>query len=86
MLKVFLKNSALIIAVLLIALVSIDGLSYAFISANGLSFFPQYKKNRFQEQLNEAVHYFPRGYNVADPVMGFAVSYTHLTLPTIYSV
>ena len=71
MLKVFLKNSALIIAVLLIALVSIDGLSYAFISANGLSFFPQYKKNRFQEQLNEAVHYFPRGYNVADPVMGF---------------
>ena len=71
MLKTLLKNSVVVVAVLVISFTLIDGLSYLLTSANGLSFFPQYKKNRFQEQLNEVVHYFPRGYNVADPVMGF---------------
>lgn len=67
-------KSCLAVTVAVIAtLIMVDILTHISTSSRGISLIPAYKKNRFQEKLNEAVHYFPRGYNVADPVMGFDI-------------
>ena len=62
-----------ILIVLVITLLTVDFIAYLASPNQGISFIPAYKKNRFQEKLNAAVHYFPRGYNVADPIMGFDI-------------
>ena len=67
------KSSLIIIISLLATLITVDLITYLISPNQGISFIPAYKKNRFQEKLNAAVHYFPRGYNVADPVMGFDI-------------
>ena len=68
------KSSLVIFIVLIITLLTVDLFTYLASPSQGISFIPAYKKNRFQEKLNAAVHYFPRGYNIADPVMGFDIS------------
>jgi hypothetical protein len=67
----FLKNSIAVLIVAIVAIVLMDFIVYLATPAQGIIFIPDYKKNRFQENLNKAVHYFPRGYNIADPIMGF---------------
>jgi hypothetical protein len=67
------KSSLAVIAVIIGALITIDFISYLALPRKGLDFVPAYKKDRFKEKLNAAVHYFPRGYNVADPIMGFDI-------------
>ena len=67
------KSSLVIFIVLAITLITVDLISYLVSPNQGISFIPSYKKNRFQEKLNAAVHYFPRGYNVADPITGFDI-------------
>jgi hypothetical protein len=67
------KSSLVIFIVLAITLFTVDLISYLVSPNQGISFIPSYKKNRFQEKLNAAVHYFPRGYNVADPITGFDI-------------
>jgi len=72
--KKIIKNSAIIFAVVICTLLAVDLIAYLASPSQGISLVPTYKKNRFQEKLNEVVHYFPRGYNVADPVMGFDIA------------
>ena len=67
------KSSLVIFIVLAITLITVDLISYLVSPNQGISFIPSYKKNRFQEKLNAAVHYFPRGYNVVDPITGFDI-------------
>jgi hypothetical protein len=67
------KSSLAVIAVIIGALIAIDLISYLALPSKGIDFVPAYKKDRFKEKLNAAVHYFPRGYNVADPIMGFDI-------------
>ncbi len=69
--KSIVKNSLVLIIVISGTFIAVDLIAYISSPGQGISFVPAYKKNRFQERLNAAVHYFPRGYNVADPVMGF---------------
>jgi hypothetical protein len=69
--KSIVKNSLVLIIVISGTFIAVDLIAYISSPAQGISFVPAYKKNRFQEKLNAAVHYFPRGYNVADSVMGF---------------
>lgn len=71
--KTITKSSLVIFIVLVITLLTVDFIAYLASPNQGISFIPAYKKNRFQEKLNAAVHYFPRGYNVADPIMGFDI-------------
>jgi hypothetical protein len=72
--KKIIKNSAIIFAVVFCTVIAIDLITYIASPSKGISFVPAYKKDRFQEKLKEAIHYFPRGYNVADPVMGFDIA------------
>ena len=67
----YLAGTFLVISITLSSILIIDFLTYKISPSQGIGFLPLYKKNRFQEKLNLAVHYFPRGYNVADPDMGF---------------
>lgn len=67
------KSSLAVLIVLVVTLITVDLITYLVSPNKGISFIPAYKKNRFQEKLNAAVHYFPRGYNVADPIMGFDI-------------
>ena len=71
--KTITKSSLVIFIVLVITLLTVDLITYLVSPNQGISFIPAYKRNRFQEKLNAAVHYFPRGYNVADPIMGFDI-------------
>jgi len=67
----YLKGSIVVLVFAVITTALVDLIAYHGSPSQGIIFIPNYKKNRFQEKLNAAVHYFPRGYNVADPVMGF---------------
>ena len=67
------KSFLAVLIVLVVTLITVDLITYLVSPIQGISFIPAYKKNRFQEKLNAAVHYFPRGYNVADPIMGFDI-------------
>ena len=69
--KRIIQNCLVLTIVIIGTLITVDLISYISSPSQGIAFVPAYKKNRFQEKLNAAVHYFPRGYNVADPVMGF---------------
>ena len=73
-LKKIAKNCAIIFAVVICTLISVDLIAYLALPSEGMSLVPAYKKDRFQEKLKEAIHYFPRGYNIADPVMGFDIA------------
>ena len=73
-LKKLAKNCAIIFAVVICTLISVDLIAYLASPSQGMSLVPAYKKDRFQEKLKEAIHYFPRGYNIADPVMGFDIA------------
>ena len=66
-------NCTIIFAVVICTLIAIDLITYLASPNQGISLIPAYKKNRFQEKLKEAIHYFPRGYNIADPDMGFDI-------------
>lgn len=66
-------NLLLVILSIFFCLLLVDFLIFALSPTQGITFFPTYKKDQFQEKLNAAVHYFPRGYNVADPIMGFDI-------------
>jgi len=68
------KNCTVIFVVIICTLLAVDLIAYLVTPSQGISLIPAYKKDRFQEKLNEVVHYFPRGYNVADPVMGFDIA------------
>jgi len=70
----FLKGSIAVLVIALVAIVLVDFITYLVTPGQGIVFLPDYKKNRFQENLNKAVHYFPRGYNTPDPVMGFDIA------------
>ena len=70
----FLKSNAIFIIFLLLSVVLIDVATYLLSPNQGIQLIPDYKKNRFQENLNKAVHYFPRGYNNPDPIMGFDIA------------
>ena len=70
----FLKGSIAVLVIALVAIVLVDFIAYLATPGQGIVFLPDYKKNRFQENLNKAVHYFPRGYNTPDPVMGFDIA------------
>jgi hypothetical protein len=72
--KKIIKNFAIIFAVVFCTIIAIDLITYIASSSKGIGLVPAYKKDRFQEKLKEAIHYFPRGYNVADPVMGFDIA------------
>jgi hypothetical protein len=67
------KNCVIIFVVTICTLLAVDLIAYLSSPSQGISLVPAYKKDRFQEKLNAAVHYFPRGYNIADPVMGFDI-------------
>lgn len=67
------KSSFAVFIVLVITLITVDLITYLVTPNQGIGFIPAYKKNRFKEKLSAAVHYFPRGYNVADPIMGFDI-------------
>ena len=73
-LKKLAKNCAIIFAVVICTLISVDLIAFLASPSQGISLVPAYKKDRFQEKLKEAIHYFPRGYNIADPVMGFDIA------------
>lgn len=72
-LKSLFRNCLAITLAIIVTLAVVDFVGYVSSPSEGITFLPAYKKNRFQEKLNAAVHYFPRGYNVADPVMGFDI-------------
>ena len=72
--KKIIKNCAIIFAVVICTLIAVDLIAYLVSPSQGISLIPAYKKDRFQEKLKEAIHYFPRGYNIADPVMGFDIT------------
>lgn len=67
----FLKCLTTILFVGIFFIGAIDCVGYSITPSSGLSFLPGYKKDYFKEELNKVVHYFPRGYNVPDSVMGF---------------
>ena len=69
-----LKSIVIFIIFLVLSIFLVDALTYLISPSNGISLIPSYKKNRFQENLSKAVHYFPRGYNIEDPVMGFDIA------------
>lgn len=71
--KKILRGGIIILLVVIATLFLVDFIAYIASTKQGIHFLPDYKKNRFQEKLNAAVHYFPRGYNVADPIMGFDI-------------
>ena len=71
--KNILKNVLIVVLITSSTLLIIDLISFIATPKQGISFVPHYKKNRFEEKLKEAIHYFPRGYNVADPIMGFDI-------------
>ena len=71
--KKIIGNALLVIAIIITTFIALDLIAYISSPSQGIAFVPAYKKNRFQEKLNAAVHYFPRGYNVADPVTGFDI-------------
>jgi hypothetical protein len=71
--KKFLRSGVTILLVVMATIVLVDFISYFASPKQGIIFLPDYKKNRFEENLSKAVHYFPRGYNVADPIMGFDI-------------
>jgi len=73
-LKKIAKNCTIICAVVVCTLIAVDLIAYLTLPSQGIGLVPAYKKDRFQEKLKEAIHYFPRGYNVADPVMGFDIA------------
>ncbi|MBU3623759.1 hypothetical protein [Polynucleobacter sp. AP-Latsch-80-C2] len=73
-LKKIVKNCAIICAVVLCTLTVVDLIAYLASPNQGIGLVPAYKKDRFQEKLREAIHYFPRGYNTADQVMGFDIA------------
>ena len=62
-----------IIAISITSIIAIDLATYLASSSKGIDFLPSYKKDKFKEKLGAAVHYFPRGYNIADPIMGFDI-------------
>lgn len=62
-----------VIAISITSIIAIDLVTYLASSSRGIDFLPSYKKDKFKEKLGAAVHYFPRGYNVADPIMGFDI-------------
>jgi len=62
-----------IVVSIFFCLLLVDFLGFVISPAQGIVFLPDYKKDQFQEKLNAAVHYFPRGYNVPDPIMGFDI-------------
>jgi len=68
------KNCVIIFAVTICTLLAVDLIAYLVTPSQGISLIPAYKKDRFKEKLNEVVHYFPRGYKVADPAMGFDIA------------
>jgi hypothetical protein len=70
----FLKGSIAVLVVAIVAIILVDSVAFLATPGQGIVFLPDYKKNRFQESLNKAVHYFPRGYNTPDPVMGFDIA------------
>lgn len=72
--KKLIKNCLIIFSVVFCTLTAIDLIAYLAIPSQGIALVPAYKKDRFQEKLKEAIHYFPRGYNLADPVMGFDIA------------
>ena len=67
------KNCFLVVAVTIFTVLTVDLIAYAIAPKEGIGFIPNYKKNRFEERLKAAIHYFPRGYNSADPIMGFDI-------------
>ena len=69
----YLAGAFFVISITLCSILIIDFLAYLISPSQGITFLPLYKKDRFQEKLNAAVHYFPRGYNVADDEMGFDI-------------
>jgi len=70
----FFKGSIAVLVVAIFAIILVDVVAYLATPSQGIIFVPDYKKNRFEENLSKAVHYFPRGYNIADPVMGFDIA------------
>ena len=71
--KSTISSILMIITSIFFCLLLVDFLGFVASPAQGIAFLPKYKKDQFQEKLNAAVHYFPRGYNVADPIMGFDI-------------
>lgn len=71
--KALVKGSVAVLGISLAAFAFVDLIAFPASPTHGISFLKEYKKNRFQEKLNAAVHYFPRGYNVADSIMGFDI-------------
>jgi hypothetical protein len=71
--KKIIATSVSFIAITIATFISVDLLSYITSSSKGIEFLPAYKKDKFKEKLGAAIHYFPKGYNVADPVMGFDI-------------
>jgi hypothetical protein len=71
--KSTITNILVIIASIFFCLLLVDFVVFFLSPTQGITFFSAYKKDQFQERLNAAVHYFPRGYNVADPIMGFDI-------------
>ena len=69
-----LKSIVIFIIFLVLSVFLVDALTHLISPRNGISLIPLYKKNRFQENLSKAVHYFPRDYNITDPVMGFDIA------------
>jgi hypothetical protein len=69
----YLKSGIVVLLFAIVTILLIDLITFFVSPTQGIIFVPDYKKNRFQENLNKAVHYFPRGYNVADPVTGFDI-------------
>ena len=67
------KNCFLVVAITIFTVLTVDLIAYAIAPKEGIGFIPNYKKNRFEERLKAAIHYFPRGYNIADPIMGFDI-------------
>ncbi|MBU3631645.1 hypothetical protein [Polynucleobacter sp. AP-Melu-500A-A1] len=72
--KKIVKNCVIIFVAVISTLIAVDLIAYLVSPSQGISLVPAYKKNRSQERLKEAIHYFPRGYNIADPVMGFDIA------------
>ena len=69
-----LSGGITIFLVVIATILLVDFSAYFASPKQGIIFLPEYKKNRFQENLSKAVHYFPRSYNVADPIMGFDIA------------
>ena len=72
--KKLLRGAITILLVVIATILLVDFGTYFASPKQGIIFLPEYKKNRFEEKLKKAIHYFPRGYNIADPVMGFDIA------------